>query len=173
MENNAALIQSKNCIFNNTQNKSFFKRLKHEFNNMYKLYDDVKICINEDAKNVNVIILEKIFDDNNYSYNKYAFEINYHYPFVCPKVFFNDKNYYDFLTYDDNYIHKQLQDDHCLCCKSLTCSNNWAPSVTLIHIINEIKENVKIKKNIILKVMIDIIKKKYLKDDINLVEWLV
>ena len=53
-----------------------------------------------------------------------------------------------FLAWAFSLIYKPLlapywkfipsnKNDHCLCCESITCPNNWSPSITISHILME------------------------------------
>ena len=60
----------------------------------------------------------------------------------------------------------------CFCCESILCSNNWGPQFTMKDIFEEVKQFRDICKEIAHRVIIDVVKRKYLIDDINILEWL-
>ena len=56
---------------------------------------------------------------------------------------------------------KKLKGQDCLCCSSVNCNVNWSPAIKLFNIINEIKDTLKFKRDIINVLLADKIKKKY------------
>ena len=149
---------------------SIYRRLQRELTSMSKFYDEFTIEEGKTSGEINVIIYELI--DNKIVC--YKFVINQNYPFVCPAVFLNNRPYKSFLYGKTNYEYINLKKNfgiECLCCESLTCNANWSPKETLNNIINEIKHYKKIKKNLVYKIIIDIIKRKYLIEDIDLTSW--
>ncbi len=98
------------------------------------------------------------------------------YPFEAPKIFYQNKTYLDYLkinyTRKEYILLKKVSGHHCFCCHSYNCRGNWSPAVTLKKIIEEIYGIKKIKRNMINKICADIIKKKYLIQDIDLDSWL-
>jgi hypothetical protein len=171
MEEKTDLIENNNLKLELLNIKCTSKRLKREFISMYKLYDEVFVELIPNSNEFNVIVYE--FIDNKRVCYKFVIGINY--PFVAPTIFLNYRTYRNFLFNKTSYeaIHlKKLKGINCLCCHSLTCTSNWSPRHTLTNIIDEIKYYKKIKKHLVLKIMMDIIKRKYLIDDIDLASWL-
>ena len=57
------------------------------------------------------------------------------YPFKCPEIKLNGKEYRLCLSKKHrNYFNMGAP---CLCCSSLTCSNNWRGTISIIDILNE------------------------------------
>jgi ubiquitin-protein ligase len=149
-------------------------RLKGEYYRMIPLYNSVNIIMNEDGKII--FIIEKKDKDN---YNKenntiYNFVISKNYPFEPPSVYINNKNYGQFLRCPNKFLKilKYIRGIDCLCCNSCICRNNWSPAMSMKHIIEEIGYNKITKFNIMIKILLDKIKQKYLNRDIELDSWL-
>jgi ubiquitin-protein ligase len=107
--------------------------------------------------------------------SKYSFMMPLNYPFMPPRIRINDQNHYDFCNLHSNRfttILQYIKGIDCLCCHSHICKNNWAPGLTLDHILKQINEYKKLKYYISLKLLADQIKYKYLVMDINLDSWL-
>lgn len=81
------------------------------------------------------------------------------YPFSPPKIKINNQSYHYFLQ--SNNL-KKINLKKCLCCSSIVCPNNWTPSYGIIHIINEIYNNIYIKKTIVEILHLKKIENKYL-----------
>jgi hypothetical protein len=66
------------------------------------------------------------------------------YPFKAPKIYIgiNKKEYISLLPTTWSFSKKILGTE-CACCNSILCS--WGPSYTIIHIMNEIKNNFNLK----------------------------
>jgi hypothetical protein len=112
-------------------------------------------------------------DDN--KIQSYMFIIDKKYPFVSPKIYYNNKPYKSLLEIPSARFRKYLQkitNKNCLCCYSLDCKNNWSPGVTLKLIITDINKNRNYKKMIIIAILIDQLKEKYLIDDIDILTYI-
>lgn len=152
------------------------RRLKREFEDMKKSgifneYNDIDVIKNNNIYNKEYFIYFK----NNLDKRTYKFIIPHNYPFISPRLELNFKPYsYYFKFKSDNYkdILFKYKGQKCYCCDSLLCTNNWGPQFTLKKIINEVNEFYAECKEIADRVIIDVIKRKYLIDDINIVEWL-
>ena len=116
----------------------------------------------------NKIVLVKMMIDNQIF--KIEIEIPDFYPFKPPKIKLNDGNYYNFLK--TNNLRK-INNPYCLCCSTLICDKNWSPSNGIIHIINEIYQNIYNKKNIIEILHLEKIEKKYLGFNSNIKGYLI
>jgi len=171
MENKTDLIENNNLKLELLSSKCVSRRLKREFISMYKLYDKIMIESNQITSAFNVIVYELI-DNKSVCYK---FTINHNYPFIAPIVFLNNRTYKTFLCgktkYEDIHL-KKFTGLNCLCCASLTCLDNWSPRHTLTNLIDEIKYYKKIKRDLVFKIITDVIKFKYLIDDIDLASWL-
>jgi ubiquitin-protein ligase len=147
------------------------KRLKGEYYRLLPLYNSVNIIRDEDSKII--FIIEKNDKDNNQKTN-YSFVISKNYPYLPPTVYINNKNYGELLRCPNKFLKilKYIRGIDCLCCKSCICRNNWSPAMTMKYIIEEIGYNKMTKFNIMIKMLLDKIKQKYLNRDIELDSWL-
>jgi hypothetical protein len=168
MANKNDMMEKNNSILESfTGSKCISRRLKNEFISMYQLYQVINVELTQKSNEICV---------NTYDFGvSYKFVIDVNYPFVCPTVFYNNRNYKQILVSKTNYeitYLKKLTGIDCLCCRSLTCSEKWAPNNKLNDIINEIKYCKKIKRDLVLKIITDKIKDKYLNSDIDLFSFL-
>jgi ubiquitin-protein ligase len=145
-------------------------RLKGEYYKMIPLYNSVNIIMNEDGK----IIFNIEKNENDNKKKIYNFVISNNYPFEPPKVYINNKNYRQFLRCPNKFLKilKYIRGIDCLCCNSCICRNNWSPAMTMKYIIEEITYNKMTKFNIMIKILLDKIKEKFLNRDIELDSWL-
>jgi hypothetical protein len=108
--------------------------------------------------------------------NVYHFEITDDYPFKPPKNFrINYKNYKKYLKINSSKTLNELKlytGFSCLCCYSISCGDNWFPSLKLNNFIDEYKKNKKYRNNIIKRVLAQKIIDKYLYPYVNLFEWI-
>lgn len=117
--------------------------------------EDINISFNTDN-----IILCLLYQNINIKIN-----INNNYPWKPPTIILNNTRYAKYIC---SNIKSHGGDFKCLCCLSVTCFNNWSPAIHLIRVLDEIKENIILKQNIIYLIYIKKIKKQYLVDDIPL-----
>ena len=167
MENNVKLIYENNDNLDLVQCKSINKRLRRELNFMYNLYDKIHVVFIEKSNETHIIVYEIV----NGKQNSYTFIISKSYPFVCPSIFINNHKYIDLLINKHNYgtiPFKKISGFDCFCCQSLSCHNNWSYRTTLHDIISEIKHFKNIKRKLVLKLLLDKIKYKYLTNDVEL-----
>jgi hypothetical protein len=139
--------------------KCLKNRIKNECNILYKEYHNVLVEVNSD-KNITI----KAVEFTNTNVITYKFLITHLFPFYPPKIFVNDRPYLNILQMTgeyEKYMLKKLKGKDCLCCYSLNCSVNWSPAIKLYHIINEIKNTLKFKRDIINLLLADKIKIKY------------
>ena len=110
--------------------------------------------------------------------NKYfEFFLNINYPFKSPKLNLNCKpySYLHYLNSKSADFNKKLlkyKKIRCLCCSSILCNDNWSPGYTMRHVIDEVKMFKNMCTDISKIVMIDVIKRKYLIDDIDIIGWI-
>jgi hypothetical protein len=107
--------------------------------------------------------------------NEYIFIIPAQYPFIPPKIYINgmeQNRFFNLGSIRFKTILKYISGLECLCCNSLLFINNWSPTITMERVINEMEEYKKYKFLIIIKIILDKIKKKYLNKDIDLDSWL-
>ena len=61
--------------------------------------------------------------------------VDKYYPFKAPDILINNIKYYNILKFISIKFNCT---DKCLCCKTITCPNNWKPTYTLELILFEI-----------------------------------
>jgi len=155
------------------------RRIKREFEELLLneiIYPEtITVNFNENSqynKSIYVISFIKV-DDNKY----YEFYISFDYPFTPPKLNINFKTY-SYLYYLNikslEFKEKLLKYKkfRCFCCETKLCKNNWSPAHTMQIILDEVKLYISICEEISKRVIIDVIKRKYLIEDINIIEWL-
>jgi len=166
-----SIIKTNEEILLQFKNTAIRSRLKREITNMYALFNTIILNINE--KNELIVTISEVINDKK---QKYKFIISNHYPFSCPQIFFQNKPYRDFLTFnylkEQSVLFKKITGKGCFCCHSFICNNNWSPAITLNLIIREINDIKKQRRNFINKILTDKIKFKYLIDDIDIESWL-
>lgn len=157
---------------------SLRKRIKREIN----LLTNQNICVEDNVviksitsyntKNITDYMIEfKNLNDQKY----YKFMVPLHYPFKPPKLFINNKSinlYYKIDNIEFNNALIKYNKLQCFCCNSLLCPEIWSPQFTFINILNDVNKVKTICREIAFRVIINVIKRKYLIEDINLVEWL-
>lgn len=168
-------------ILENNAYKHIRKRITKELQKIH--VEDVNLqyisssdVSDNDFQNNNEIFFT--FIDKKYlSRNVYKFVITPNYPFTKPKFYIDDIDYYKHFLYikniDTQNLLKQISGLHCLCCSSITCSNNWSPRYTMYDIITEIRTYRTYRRNVLNKIFADKIKSKYLIKDINIYSWLL
>lgn len=157
-------------------NSMISKRMKRELNEMKQLHifnneHDIHISkLNEGNYTDYCIIIQ-----NNLDKKTYKFILPQNYPFSPPKVFVNNKSYLQYLKLNSDHFRQLLLNHksiYCFCCKTILCSNNWVPRLKLKMIFDELHYFHSVCLEIAHAVIIDVIKRKYLIDDINILEWL-
>jgi hypothetical protein len=103
------------------------------------------------------------------------FKISSYHPFKPPKLFIDKKviNFHhrsNSETFRNSLI--KYSGIECFCCETILCNNNWSPQFTLKDIINDIYKYRDARHQVVIRIIIDVIKRKYLIDDVNIVEWL-
>ena len=172
---------------------SSIRRINNEINKMNKVYEDnrmtnfslniikpyplVNLKINPNSLTNNYY---NIVSFNNYELfidlkiNKNIFKIKMYisnlYPFSPPEIKINNQPYH-YLLQSNNM--KKINYKRCLCCSSIICSNNWTPSHGIIHIINEIYQNIYKKKCIVEILHLEKLENKYLKFNSNIKNYLL
>lgn len=155
------------------------RRVKREFDELIKnnvIYpNSVTIDLDDEScpNRINYIIEFLAVNDNNY----YQFIFNSSYPFNPPKLNLNFKpySYLYYLkakSYEFNEKLFEYKKIRCLCCHTKLCSENWSPAFTMYTIINEVAYFKNMCIEISRRIFINVIKRKYLIDDINIIEWL-
>jgi len=143
------------------------------------LYDIKELLNREEMTNLNI---ENLNDQIHLSINEkimnkkvtYKFIITKDYPFKPPIVYYNAKSFIE-LTKISNLksfdIMKKIHPHYCLCCCLITCQTNWLPIYNMSNVINEIKKYRQYRQDIVIKILLDKIKFKYLIEDIDLDSW--
>lgn len=147
------------------------KRMAREYQNLIKTYNTIEIFYNYELSVISFVIYSNT--ENVLEY-KITMSID-SYPFIPPKIYYKDNPYISFLKMPTQRFQsalKQLTNKECLCCDSFCCRDKWSPCFTITHIIEEINNIRKIKKNIILKVLIEQVKLTYLIDDIDICSYI-
>ena len=137
-------------------------RIFNELKSLYKTFNSIQI--NKTPTNESRIVL-----GNHNSNITYIFILKDTYPFTQPTmIIINNITTYDityssFLKINEKFtdILKNISGSDCLCCSSISCLNNWANSYQLIKLIDEFKQNLLIKKKILLIYLLNLIKNKY------------
>jgi len=151
--------------------KGLKSRLKNDCNMLYKEYHNVLIVV-KDGEPITISADEFIYmckTVNNQEIvtvkkRTYKFILTIQYPFHPPKIFVNNHPYMSILQTRSDYekdMVKKIKGNDCLCCHSINCSANWSPAIKLDRIINEVKNILKFKRDIINVLLADKIKKKY------------
>ena len=93
----------------------------------------------------------------------YTFILPISYPFKKPAMYINDTSYASFLKINSKFtrILTKLSGSDCLCCSSINCEGNWLTTYPLMKFIDEFKQNLIIKKQLVLLYFINQIKTKY------------
>ena len=147
--------------------KSSTRRIKKECELLCEMYPDIQLLCNN-SKQIEMVVTE--------NKNKYRFVFNTYYPFKPPVIYYNGESYLEVLRLKCNFqkkLVKKYKNRDCLCCDSYSCHDNWAPSVKIIDVIEEIKSNVNFKKLILKVLMAEKIKLKYIIDDIDINSYLL
>jgi ubiquitin-protein ligase len=108
--------------------------------------------------------------------NLYVFELDIDYPFRPPKFYINYNPYLYYLYIRSPEFSQNLFKYYrirCMCCETKLCYDNWSPIYTMKYILDEAQQFKKMNKTLISCIFINIIKRKYLIDNINIIEWLL
>lgn len=128
-------------------------------------------------KEINIRIVDGkqhiIFINNNKlnKINKINIVLDDNYPFRKPiNIKINNYSYKSLIQ----LFNKQLSlfnIKECLCCTSLTCVNNWTPTSTIKSLLSEIILNLSYKEKYVLYIIVNVIKRKYLINDIPILDY--
>jgi hypothetical protein len=137
-----------------------FKRLKKRFDIEIILLNNTENVFVDDNQDINKCLEIFLF------LKKFVLNINMFfskcYPFTPPNVqllSIEETNYSDFLcNISSNF--KEANNDSCLCCSSVICKNNWGPQT---HLVDIVKEIIKVTNNCELEINKNIKKSIYLK----------
>ena len=157
--------------------KSLRKRLDREIREIISLgiCSNINIMV-ETLNTYNPITTYNIgftqITDNQY----YEFIISTDYPFKPPKLIMNTTPYSNYFKFESDAFKKTLfryNGMNCFCCESILCWGNWTPHYKIISILDEVKQFKQICRDISYRIIIDVIKRKYLVNDINITEWIL
>jgi hypothetical protein len=174
---------------------SIRRRVQRELDKLYPLFTDVVISKVDEAQSDDTLdILSELRrrdrpagfggslrisirdkTENNIP-QKYEFVLTENYPFVPPKIWYQGRLYTEFLKTGFRSkpgldLFRRVVGKDCFCCHSLTCADNWSPSITISVIMEEIRRVKSARQNIINKLLADKIKARYLVPDIDLDCW--
>jgi ubiquitin-protein ligase len=133
------------------------------------------ICIEEQTEiqrvdNEFIVNIKNLIDDKNFEFTM----SNYH-PFKPPKLFINNK----LVSFHHKFASEEFRNSllkytgiECFCCETILCGNNWSPQFTLKDIICDINKYINARHQVVIRIIVDVIKRKYLIDDVNIIEWL-
>jgi ubiquitin-protein ligase len=134
-------------------NNSIYKRLIREIKDIHREYLKCSLQLDNDKY---IIILTIQNKKVNYEKKQIKFIFNESYPFKCPSLYINDRNYLNMLCSSYMYINLYSKNqEKCMCKNSSLCHGNWSPAIRLMDLIDEYIKNY----NIMLKA----IQKRYLK----------
>ena len=104
----------------------------------------------------------------------YTFILSENHPFKPPKLLINRRtpNFcYSFNAKFKDALKKYTGVD-CFCCESILCDNNWVAQFTLKDIVADVDRFRRAIRRVIDDIIVQVIKRKYLIDDIPIMEWL-
>jgi ubiquitin-protein ligase len=147
------------------------RRIKREIEQLISS----NICIEEQTE-IQRIDNEFIVNIKNLINNKnYEFKISNNHPFKPPKLFIDKK----LINFNHKVASEKFQNSllkysgiECFCCQTILCSNNWSPQFTFKDIIHDINRYCDARHQVVVRIILDVIKRKYLIDDVNITEWL-
>jgi hypothetical protein len=143
--------------------------LQIKIDGKFKTYDTVRLIYQRNVHNNDYI--QYIIFENDKIQIKMDFKSTY--PFTPPsKIYINGEDYILLLKCQSRDLKQLGLGENCLCCSSITCRNNWYPCSNIGDLLEEIEKNLSIKRGISDLIHCNIIKKKYLIDDIPLIEYL-
>ena len=149
------------------------RRIKNELYILKKngifINDEDVIITNINKKDFNVII-KNVKDKRLYN-----FSIPSNYPFNPPGLYLNDKPYLYYIRFiypEFKQIFQKYKNFRCFCCETLLYKENWYTKITMNDVINEVNEFYNETREISHRVIINVIKRKYLNDNINILEWI-
>lgn len=166
---------------------STYKRLLNEFKefNSIKSNNNNNNNINNSNKfldrylNYKLYIIEsnnvKYRSDIKYLYQNKTYKISIYYsnlyPFKPPiKLEINNENIFNIYK-DIIKKNKDILDNNlCLCCQSLLCSNNWNISKNIFHILIEVEKILQYKQLFIKRILLNKIILKYTNQNMDYLE---
>lgn len=151
-------------------------RVKRELREMIEqnLCDPESISFTCEIDNISKHHFYKLNLRHNLDHRWYEFILSPHYPFRAPKLRLNNRAYETFLcsSVAFNKALDKFTGNKCLCCKSMLCQDNWAPIMLLKQVFAEVQLYHNFCRKVSTHIIVNVVKRKYLIDDINLLEWL-
>jgi len=140
----------------NNKAKGIAHRINSEIANLFTQTDFVS-----SERKGSVISLKVIKGEN-----IYEIDLQKDYPFKPPvNIKYNGDDYKKSLFNYSEKMTKILKRNYfmeCLCCNTLLCGTNWIPTCNISHIINEIDKITKIQNEVLIILLCDEIREKYL-----------
>ena len=128
--------------------------------------NDKSLILNINEYKFNKIIINEVVDEiqqiDFINKNiKISFLLCSFYPFKPPKkIYINGYEYISLLKFSHKDLRQLGFNKPCLCCDSLSCTNNWSPPLRLHLLLDEIIKNMGFKKFYFYYKFIKIIEKK-------------
>lgn len=116
-----------------------------------------------------------IFVNNKCHVYKFSVKSNEQFPFTPPTVYIDNAETSIFFHFKSDRFRNQLKyicDAECLCCGMCICPIKWCVYHKLGDSLDELTTNAKYRHYVVIKVLVDLIKEKYLNTDIPIFEWL-
>lgn len=129
-------------------NRGYVRRIHREMKLLEESYNYVESTHDEETKSHIVRCLS-----DNWILEAHIPQM---YPFKAPQVYINQKNYRDMLIFRDSKFREILKANgiSCLCCRSILCTNIWAPIKMIYNIFDEVSENKKLIQAIIYTLLV-------------------
>ena len=132
------------------------------------LFKEIKIRIVDGKEDIIFINHNKI----NNKINKINIVLDDNYPFRKPiNIKVNNYTYKSLIQLSNKQLD-MFNIKECLCCTSLTCTDNWSPTSTINKLLSEIILNLSYKEKYVMNIIIEVIKRKYLISDIPIYKYL-
>ena len=148
-----------------------------KWNKKTSLKGHALICHDSEKREVIVSIYRRVL--RNVIFFKLA--LTSEYPFSPPKAEISvDLNKWkllheDFFKITEGSIknwRKKWGKYHCACCKSILCSDNWGPSLTILDISNELESHIDEKIEMREKLYLDIVVKNKVEIPEDIIEYI-
>lgn len=170
-----AVVNILSTVFDKPMSSGLGKRLKKELEGMVRR----NIC---DIESIHISVR---FDESSHKHvytlsmrhqrAHYQFLLPTDYPFHPPKLILNSRTYMSYLQISSIPFKQALgkyTSKNCFCCTSKLCHDNWSPVFLLESVFDEVAELRAICRRIAIHVILQVICRKHLIEDIDLAEWL-
>ena len=123
-----------------------YKRITRELLDIKNKYNHCSLTLTD-----NLYIIEVKLNNK----TTITFKCCSNYPFKSPNLFINTNEYRNMLCIKNKLILNELHKLNitCLCRKSFCCHGNWSPSIKLLDIIDEYKQNRDLVKKIVYRII--------------------